>query len=112
LAGDEPIVKAAVYGDALKSDNKINLKLEAKDLGINGDTKNVSAFSPAYFSLNKVRQGDFSFTVSALYQNNSDAILHKVEAVSSLLSERTQTSTEIKDNQNIIGSEDSTTKSL
>lgn len=110
LAGDEPIVKAAVYGDALKSDNKINLKLEAKDLGINGDTKNVSAFSPAYFSLNKVRQGDFSFTVSALYQNNSDAILHKVEAVSSLLSERTQTSTEIKDNQNIIGSEDSTTK--
>lgn len=110
LAGDEPIVKAAVYGDALKNNDQVNLKLESDGLGISGDTKNTLAFSPAYFNLGQIKQGNFDFRISSLYQNNSDAISHKISVTDSLLSERTQTSTEIKDGQKIIGSDNLTTK--
>lgn len=105
VAGDEPIIKAAVFGDALKATDKLDINLEAQAIGLKKDAKNVSAFSSAYFDLGKLNSGNFEFKVGSSYKNNSDQIINKITVVDSLLSERFQVTSELKNGSLISGSE-------
>lgn len=105
IAGDEPIIKAAIFGDTLKGSDKLSINLEAPTIGINKDAKSVAAFSSAYFDLGKLKSGNFEFKISSVYQGNKDTITNKVVVVDSLLSERFQNIAELKNDVSISGSD-------
>jgi hypothetical protein len=105
LAGDEPTIKAMAYGEILKDSGKTSIYLEAANLGISHDVKEVPAFAAAYFNLGKLKAGQYDFKVGSNYQDNKDAVINKITVVDSLLSQRYQVASEIKTSELVAGSE-------
>jgi len=105
LVGDEPLVKATAFGESLTSSDQVKTYLEAPAIGITSITKEVPAFTPAYFSLGKLRSGDYQLKIGASYKENQDAVIKPTTVIDSLLSERSHTATELKVGGQIAGSD-------
>lgn len=95
LVGDEPIVKAQVFGSSLTEQTKSNIVLESSSLGLTKSSQPVSAFAPAYFPLGQLKAGEFELRFSAEAGNQQDAVINKFSVITSHLKERAQKSQEI-----------------
>ena len=105
LSGDEPMVKAQVFGNELLENEKVNISLVSSSLKLATSSKEVSAFAPAYFSLGELKPGEFQFRVSAESGNKQDAVIKKFSVISSRLKERKQQSQEITSATKLVGAE-------
>lgn len=105
VKGDEPVLKATVYGEALKASDKAQAYLDAPALNINNSTQEVSAFVPAYFNLSKLAGGNYELKIGARQAGNQDAVIRNILVIDSRLSQRVQVISEIKGGQAIAGSD-------
>ena len=105
LAGDEPIAKARVFGNGLLENEQAKISLESSSLGLTKSSREVSAFSPAYFPLSELKSGEFEVRFSAEAGNNKDAVIKKFSVISSRLKERKQQSQEVTAATKLAGGE-------
>ena len=105
VKGDEPVIKATAYGDSLNATSKVQSYLEAPTLGVNHNSKEVSAFTAAYFNLGKLETGKYDFKIGSIYKSNLDAIIASTTVISSRLSQNQQVVSEIKSGSKIAGSD-------
>lgn len=105
LVGDEPTIKATIFGEALSASDKIKTYLDAPAIGITNFSKNTLAFVPAYFYLGKLSFGQYELKIGASYKDMQDAVIKPITVTDSRVSERYHTAAELKVGGQVTGSD-------
>ncbi len=105
LVGDEPTIKATIFGEALSSSDQIKAYLDAPAIGITNFSKDIPAFVPTYFNLGKLNFGQYELKIGASFKDMQDAVIKPITVIDSRVNERYHTAAELKVGGQVTGSD-------
>jgi hypothetical protein len=103
LVGDEPLIKTTAYGKDLNSTDEVELTLNSDSLDIDDLEINTTAFTPSYFKLGELSEGNHDLRFDLDSPAGEDAMLQTVAVNQSRLMESREDFYKVIDGLNVSG---------